>query len=115
MCVNNIDCNNVWLQDDSGLNRKIVRRILESAPEVIPSNSCLYEADDGTTALEEMRNLQAEGTEMDIVLIDFVMIAMNGPEAVSIMRQSLHFKGVIIGPCCSIFLLFYVNSVDWDC
>jgi len=102
----------VWLQDDSGLNRKIVRRILESAPEVIPSNSCLYEADDGTTALEEMRNLLAEGTEMDIVLIDFVMIAMNGPEAVSIMRQSLHFKGVIIGPCCSIFLLFHY-SLCW--
>ena len=47
MCINRIDCDNVWLQDDPGLNRTIVRRILE---RVFPSKSCLFEADDGTTA-----------------------------------------------------------------
>mmetsp|Transcript_17069 Transcript_17069/g.23459 ORF Transcript_17069/g.23459 Transcript_17069/m.23459 type:complete len:922 (+) Transcript_17069:41-2806(+) len=87
----------ILIVDDSGLNRKIVRKILESAPELIPSNSCIYEADDGTTAIAEMKNLLAVGTTMDIVLIDFVMIAMNGPEAVKIMREKLHFHGVVIG------------------
>eukprot|EP01037_Dinobryon_pediforme_P026951 gene26951-29651_t len=58
----------------------------------------VMEADDGTTALKEMkRAMEEEGKTYDIVLIDYVMIAMNGPEAVRIMRTDMRFAGSIIG------------------
>jgi len=59
-------------QDDSSLNRKIVRKILESAdfPEC-----AIHEADDGSSAIEEVKNKRERGVEFDFILIDFVMVS----------------------------------------
>jgi len=55
------------------LNRKIVRKILESSQDVIP-NQNIIEADDGTTAIEEVKKQMEVGIKFDFVLIDFVMV-----------------------------------------
>ena len=57
----------------------------------------ILEADDGLTALETMRNEMEAGRPIQMVLIDFVMVKMNGPEAVQKMRVELGYKGVVIG------------------
>ena len=80
--------------------RKIIRRMVEA-----PSNAailgqvCVEEADDGNAAVEAIQ-LAAQGDSgpgFDLVLIDYVMVAMNGPEAAQIMRGELQFAGGIIG------------------
>jgi len=55
------------------LNRKIVRRVLESARDVIPALS-IFEADDGTTAIEEVKKQSEADVKFDFILIDFVMV-----------------------------------------
>jgi len=87
---------NILVVDDSHLNRKIVRRILESAKSSLPQCE-IVEADDGSTAIQEMKKLIEIGSNFDFVLIDFVMITINGPEAAFIMRNNLRYEGIIIG------------------
>ena len=60
-------------QDDSHLNRKIVRRILESAKTSLPQCE-IVEADDGSSAIQEMKKKMDSGGSFDFVLIDFVMV-----------------------------------------
>lgn len=62
------------LQDDSHLNRKIVRRIIEGSKDEFPQVS-IVEADDGTTAVEELKERMIEGDSFDFVLMDFVMVS----------------------------------------
>ena len=73
LCV----CRNLLIfflvQDDSQLNRKIVRRILESSQDVFPHLNIL-EADDGTTAIEEVKKQMEADVKFDYILIDFVMV-----------------------------------------
>ena len=57
----------------------------------------VLEADDGVTGLEAMQRELAEGRAIDLVLIDYIMINMNGPEAVQKMRVELGFTGPVIG------------------
>lgn len=54
------------------------------------------EADDGSTALQQVQEALAEGNPFDIVFMDNTMIHMNGPEAAQGMR-SAGFKGLIVG------------------
>ena len=107
------------IQDDSHLNRKIVRKILESAKDFLPE-LIVVEADDGSTAIEEVKKQRALGVHFDFILIDFIMVSainvsqhccrfiievlcsirqvtMNGPEAVRVLRESLGYKGVVVG------------------
>ena len=55
------------------MNRKIVRRILESAQDVIPELH-IIEADDGATAIEEVKKQLEADIQFDFILIDFVMV-----------------------------------------
>ena len=57
----------------------------------------ILEADDGSTALDVMRSEMEAGRSIQIVLIDYIMVRMNGPEAVQKMRVELGFKGIVIG------------------
>ena len=57
----------------------------------------VIEADDGITGLDAMRTELAEGRGIDLVLIDYIMINMNGPEAVKKMRTELGYTGPAIG------------------
>ena len=75
--------------------RKIVKRMLESnANKSILGEECtILEADDGSTALDLMRSETEVGRRaVDFVLMDYVMIRMNGPEAVQRMRSDLGYK-----------------------
>jgi hypothetical protein len=55
------------------LNRKIVRRIIEGSPDNLPCR-LIREADDGVSALDELRTLMVEGETVDFVLMDYVMV-----------------------------------------
>ena len=80
------------------LCRKIVRRMLESsANSSVLGNCTILEADDGTTALDVMRSESEAGRVIDLVLMDYVMVRMDGPEAVQKMRADLGYRGVVIG------------------
>eukprot|EP00597_Dinobryon_sp_UTEXLB2267_P007408 CAMPEP_0170095072 /NCGR_PEP_ID=MMETSP0019_2-20121128/27684_1 /TAXON_ID=98059 /ORGANISM="Dinobryon sp., Strain UTEXLB2267" /LENGTH=585 /DNA_ID=CAMNT_0010316625 /DNA_START=846 /DNA_END=2604 /DNA_ORIENTATION=+ len=87
---------NILIADDSFLNRKIVRRILESDSDCICVAN-IFEADDGLSAIEVVKTQQILGIQFDCVLIDFIMIAMNGPQAAFVLRNELNFSGPIIG------------------
>ena len=91
-----------------------MRKILESAPDMFPKLS-INEADDGVTAIEEVKKQRDLGIEFDFILIDFVMVSvlilpvcsqlidmhlqitMNGPVAINILRESMGYKGVVVG------------------
>mmetsp|Transcript_30754 Transcript_30754/g.42079 ORF Transcript_30754/g.42079 Transcript_30754/m.42079 type:complete len:787 (-) Transcript_30754:184-2544(-) len=81
--------------DDSSLNRKIVRRILESDAQF--ADSYIEEADDGVTAIHAVKELAKRGHEFDFILMDFVMLSMHGPEAAKYLRTNLKFGGYIVG------------------
>ena len=57
----------------------------------------ILEADDGCTALDVMRSEIEADRAIDFVLMDYVMIRMNGPEAVQKMRVDMRYRGVVIG------------------
>ena len=65
---------NVFLciyQDDSELNRKIVRRIIQSSSHQFP-NAYIKEADDGMTAVDAVK---AEvDRPFDFILMDYTMV-----------------------------------------
>ena len=63
----------------------------------VAGNCTILEADDGRTALEVMRSETEAGRAIQLVLMDFIMVHMNGPEAVQKMRSELGYKGVVIG------------------
>jgi CheY-like chemotaxis protein len=87
---------NVLIVDDSSMNRKIIRRMIDFEKETLP-HVTFFEADDGRSALDLMQDNLQKGLHFDFVLMDFVMITMHGPEAASIMRNSLRYSGPIIG------------------
>ncbi len=88
--------------DDSKLNRKMLRRLLEAQ-----GHDC-EEAEDGKLALDIMRNqmqtdsnscneMQQQITNSyDAILMDFVMPVMDGPTATTKIRK-LGYKGPIMG------------------
>ena len=72
--------------------------MLESnANKSVLGECTILEADDGSTALDLMRSEMAGGRAVDFVLMDYVMMRMNGPEAVQRMRSDLGYTGVVIG------------------
>ena len=72
--------------------------MIESNAIVSVYGKCqILEADDGLTALEVMRTEMEAGRSIQMVLMDFIMVKMNGPEAVQKMRTELDYKGVVVG------------------
>ena len=57
----------------------------------------LGEAIGWLAALEVMRSEMDAGRSIQLVLVDFIMIHKNGPEAVQKMRAELGYKGIAIG------------------
>ena len=67
--------------------RKILRRMIESKTTIAVFGNCtIVEADDGRTALDVMRSEMEAGRTIQLVLMDFIMVHMNGPEAAQKMR-----------------------------
>ena len=72
--------------------------MLESSTNKSVLGECsIIEADDGTTALDVMRSETEAGRTVDFVLMDYVMVRMDGPEAAQRMRAELGYRGVVIG------------------
>ena len=61
-------------QDDSALNRKIIRRILEGEAKTF-SNAVIEEADDGTSAVSAVQSALEAGLSFDFIFMDFVMVS----------------------------------------
>ena len=78
--------------DRSSVYRQDIRE--EASPAVLEYS--FAEADDGSTALQQVQEALAAENPFDIVFMDNTMIRMNGPEAAQCMR-SAGFKGLIVG------------------
>ena len=60
-------------------------RLIESEKEGIFANATLLTADDGTTAVELLRNEMAADRAVHFVLMDYVMVMINFDAAVALM------------------------------
>eukprot|EP01038_Epipyxis_sp_PR26KG_P009382 gene9382-12641_t len=76
--------------DDSQLNRKILRRLIQS----IVQNCHIDEADDGSTALELVEKVPYH---FDCIFLDFVMTTIHGAETADNIRNRLGYTGPIVG------------------
>jgi len=56
------------------LNVKVVVRLIESEKVGDFANATLLTADDGATAVEQLRNEMAAGRAVHFVLMDYVMV-----------------------------------------
>ena len=62
------------VQDDSALNCKVVSKLIEGEKEGVLANATLLTADDGTTAVEQLRTEKSAGRTVHFVLMDYVMV-----------------------------------------
>eukprot|EP01038_Epipyxis_sp_PR26KG_P011830 gene11830-15831_t len=81
---------NYLLVDDLQLNRKILGRLLSS----IDPNCSIYEADDGSTAINLVKT---SSLKFDVIFLDFVMTSVHGPEIAHSIRNEYGYAGPIIG------------------
>ena len=65
------------LQDDSSLNIKVVVRLIESEKAGPFANATLLTADDGATAVEQLRTEMAAGRAVHFILMDFIMVGIH--------------------------------------
>ena len=93
----------VMIVDDSFLNRRILRKIIERVISAhTPSDVeqqirvVISECDDGAPAVEAMAVALKDACPYDYVFMDNIMIRMNGPEAALAMRKN-GYRGYIIG------------------
>ena len=68
-----------------------------SANKAVLGDVIILEADDGSAAVDVLRSETEAGRAVDVVLMDYVMVRMNGPEAARRMRVDLGYRGVVIG------------------
>lgn len=81
----------ILVVDDVLSNRKLLSRLLERK-----GHSC-DQAEDGAVACDRVKKSIESGDRFDCILIDYEMPVMNGPAAVSYMREKLGCDTVIIG------------------
>jgi CheY-like chemotaxis protein len=93
----------VLIVDDSGTNRKMLRRMMTSA-----GHQC-DEAEDGLQAIMKAKQkIEQSGLSKrsyDVVLMDYVMPNMDGPTTTKALR-AMGYEGVVIG--------ITGNNVDFD-
>jgi len=56
------------------LNVKVVVKLIESERVGAFANTTLLTTDDGTTAVEQLRNEMAAGRAVHFILMDFIMV-----------------------------------------
>ena len=81
-------------QDDSPLNRKVVIKLIESVKSGPLKNARLLEADDGTSAVETLRQELSDGRQVHFVLMDYVMVG--GPNLRLLWTVLLHMIPISI-------------------
>lgn len=90
------------LADDSILARKMVERLINNTK--IFAGQPILHANNGKEAVDKVLDSINNGKPIDVVLIDYYMPGMSGPEAIKLLREQ-NFKGVI-------FALTASNSED---
>lgn len=81
----------ILVVDDSKLNRKMIIRLLK---DKVPS---IDEAEDGQVCLEVYKRYFKENLiPYDVIMMDFIMPKLSGPETVKILRE-MGYKGLIVG------------------
>lgn len=80
------------LVDDLAMNRKMLRRTIESEP--LLEGSVITEAEDG---VEAVRMVVESRIPFDCIFMDSIMKVMHGSEAVRAIRALGTFSGVIVG------------------
>ena len=80
----------ILVVDDALLNRTMLIRLLRTRC------SSSAEAEDGSVAVEMIRQSMAQNAQFDVVLMDSCMPEMDGPSATRIIRD-MGFKGLILG------------------
>ena len=76
------------------MNVKVVVRLIESEKEGIFANATLLTADDGTTAVELLRNEMAAGRAVHFVLMDYVMVMIHS-DHVAVALMGIKFDTVL--------------------
>ena len=92
-------CIRVLVVDDSELNRKVIKRSVDRlAAEYYQKNVVFFidQCDDGTSACESVARSLELRCPYDLVLMDNIMMHMNGPEAAEKMRRG-GYRGHIAG------------------
>ena len=59
------------------MNVKVVARLIENEKVGPFANAVLLTADDGATAVEQLRGEMAAGRPVHFVLMDFIMVSMS--------------------------------------
>jgi CheY-like chemotaxis protein len=80
----------ILVVDDSGTNRKLLKRLLQNHGHTIS------DAENGQEAVEVMEQARKSREPFDCILLDYEMPVMNGPEACREMR-SLGCDSFIVG------------------
>ena len=76
--------------DDAPTNRKMLVRTLIDKVDVI------HEACDGLVAVEKVRESIVNNQPFDVILMDFMMPNMNGPDATRVIR-GMGYNSIILG------------------
>ena len=84
----------ILIADDSKMNRKILKQLFGSLKGL--DHEC-HECSDGSEAITTIIDSIKNNNPFDLILMDYIMITLNGPEAVKRIRQELKFQGKIIG------------------
>ena len=84
----------ILIVDDSRMNRKILKQLFSS---IVGFDHECHECGDGTEAIDMIIKNKNINIFYDIILMDYLMVTMHGPDAVKIIRNELKFSGQIIG------------------
>ena len=109
----------VLVVDDSELNRKVIRRAVERLGVDYVRNEILFsidEADDGVTACASVTRAQDTQRSYDLVLMDNIMLHLNGPEAAARMREA-GYTGYIAGVTGNVLEADVIHFISYgaDC
>jgi CheY-like chemotaxis protein len=106
MYANNINNEDVEVMNDVSKNYKVVKRMLivDDAPTnrkmlvrtLIDKVDVIHEACDGLVAVEKVRESIANNQPFDVILMDFMMPNMNGPDATRVIR-GMGNNSIILG------------------
>jgi len=86
----------ILIVDDSLLSRKIIIKVIAAEPDIF-RNPTLVQAEDGDIAVQLALEAMQQNEPFHLIFMDYIMINMHGPEAVSKIRQECGSSVKIVG------------------